>query len=412
MIDFMNVINRIRDVPHTDLNISVKRVVVILASPRSGSSLLKSILDSHPDIASLDGEIEPYLALTGNGFGYHSESDAIRNISHESGLIDNIIDDLTVASDEIPSLEYLKSRWKKRVMLQYPILFSQDSAQENLRRALDEALTEKNIGGFKNERTLQAHILSTIFADEPWRMNYYDGHVKCDANCYFDEPIKIEEPPFVTPRNFRRPFKKEDAETKVLLFKTPPDAYRIGMYERLFPNAEVKYIHLTRGYAQTVNGLMDGWLSPTGFFSHDLQQSGTFLNIKGYSDSVTFGSRWWKFDLPPNWREFTNAKLEDVCLNQWMSTHDAILASGVPALRTPFEAFLEQPASVAERITKHFALPPLKLQPTLPVTMATDAPKLQRWKKRESQLLAIGKKYEVKDMMGSLGYEMNPEKWI
>jgi hypothetical protein len=412
MSDPLLVVNRIRNVRHSELNLLVRKVIVILSSPRSGSSLVKNILASHPDIASLDGEIEPFLVLTKNGFGYDSGSDAICAISNQRELVDNIFDDLSLPTKEHPPLEYMRMRWAKRLLLQYAALFSQQSAYENLIRTLDEALTEDNIFRLEDEQKLQKFILSRIFHDEPWRINYYDGHADANVNHHFSEPIKIEEPPFVIPRNFRRPFRKEDAESKVLLFKAPPDAYRIGMYERLFPNAEVKYIHLTRGFAQTVNGLIDGWLSPTGFFSHDLSKMGIPLRIKGYSDSVTFGSRWWKFDLPPNWREFTSASLEDVCLNQWMSTHEAVMASCVPALRIPFETFIKDPSSTIERILKYFDLRSVKLNnATLPVTMATEAPQLNRWKKREHQLLALGKRAKIKEMMNSLDYDMNPESW-
>lgn len=411
MIDLLGAIKQIRNVPHTELNLSVRRVVVILTSPRSGSSVVKETLAAHPDFASLDGEIEPFLCLTKNGFGYASGSDAIHKISHQAELVDNIIDDLTLPSEQLPSMDYIKTRWIKRLLLQYSALFSQEPAFAKLNRSLDAVLADKSFLRVRDERVLRTAILSRVFVDEPWRISYFDGHLNANANHCFNEPMKIEEPPFVTPRIYRRPFSREDARNKILLFKTPPDAYRIGMYEHLFPNADVKYIHLTRGYAQTVNGLMDGWLSPTGFFSHDLRELGIPLRIKGYSDSVPFGSRWWKFDMPPNWREYTKASLEEVCLNQWTSSHEAVLASRLPVLRVSFEAFIDNPSAVTEKITRHFDLPPLKLGSTLPVTMATAAPEAKRWKKREDQLLAIGKRKKVREMMESLEYEMNPEKW-
>lgn len=412
MTDLIHAVNRIRNVSHSEMGILVKRVLVILGSPRSGSSLVKDVLAAHPQIASLDGEIEPFLALTGNGFGYNSDSDAIRMLSNKNALADNIFDDLTVPSEKFPPLNQLKKRWEKRILLQFPSLFSDTAEHCRLIGALDEALAEVCACRIHDEHELQARILSKVFQKTPWRISYYDGKLKARAGNWFDESAKLEEPPFVAPRQYRRSFVADDAENKILLFKTPPDAYRIGMYEQLFPNADIKYIHLSRGYAQSVNGLMDGWLSPVGFFSHDLKQAGLRLAIRGYSDRVEFGSKWWKFDLPPNWREFTAANLEDVCLNQWLSTHQTILASGVRALRISFEDFLVNPAVVTQKITRHLDLQEMAARTALPVTMATEAPKLRRWRKRSELLLAMGRRQEVRAMMETLEYKMDPETWL
>lgn len=412
MNDLIHAVNRIRNVPGTEMSARVKRVLVILGSSRSGSSLLKAVLAGHPDMASLDGEIEPFLTLTGNGFGHNSDSDALPVLSNKNKLLDNIFDDLSMASEKFPGTEHLKRKWEKRLLLQFPDVFSQPVAHDKLLAALDDALAEVGANDIRDERALQTRILSAVFRNTPWRMSYYDGAHQAGADTCFGETEKIEEPPFVLPRPYRRPFTVNDAETKVLLFKTPPDAYRIGMYEQLFPDAEISYLHLTRGYAQSVNGLMDGWLSPRGFFSHDLGRTGFPLNIEGYSDVVRFGKTWWKFDLPPNWREFTSARLEDVCLNQWLSPHAAILASGVPTLRIAFEDFLSCPAAVADKITGHLGLPAMALRRSLPVTMATDAPKARRWKKRAALLLPLGRRKPVGTMMETLGYSMDPETWL
>jgi hypothetical protein len=373
---------------------------------------LKTALASHPDIASLEGEIEPFLALTKNGFGHTSESDAIHVLSNKSELADNIFDDLTIPSSECASPEQLESKWRKRCLLQFPVLFSERAGYQQLLQSLRESMMELAAEDIREENESQNIILSKIFRREPWRISYYDNQSSVGVSNCFDEAVKIEEPPFVVPRHYRRPFTKEDIGSKLLLFKTPPDAYRIGMYERIFPNANIKYIHLTRGYAQTVNGLIDGWLSPVGFFSHDLGRVGLRLDIQGYSDVVQFGSRWWKFDLPPNWRNFVNARLEDVCLNQWMSTHNAVHTSGVRALQIRFEDFLLAPASVAKSITDYLGVSEFATLPALPVTMATDTPTVKRWKKRSDVLLQLGERKEVRDMMDQLGYKMNPETWL
>ncbi|MFZ6742479.1 sulfotransferase [Undibacterium sp. JH2W] len=411
-MDVIDTINVLRQVPHTDIAQSVKKVAVILTAPRSGSSLLKSVLSVHPDIASMDGEMEPFLALTRNGFACNSDSDVITQLNSKEALLDNIFDDMSLPASEVSDYDTLRGRWIKRLLLQYPALFSQAEAYLQLVQDLDAVFDYAKEQQIQGEAMLQELILSRVFRHEAWRLDYYDGKKNPAANHCFNEVIKLEEPPFVIPRHYRRHFRSDDASDKTLLFKTPPDVYRIGMYERLFPNAQIRYIHLTRGYAQSVNGLIDGWLSPVAFFSRNLEIVGVNLTIKGYTNLVGFGKHWWKFDLPPNWKEFTSASLEEVCLNQWLSAHQAIFNSQVRCLPVSFEEFLSKPGSTMKKITSYLGLQDMSGLPAFPVTMATEAPKIRRWQKREDSLLRLGDRKEVRVMMDALGYQMIPETWL
>lgn len=410
MDTLIKTVNVLRNTPDANLNESVKKVAVILTSPRSGSSLLKSILRSHPDIASLDGEIEPLLSISKNGFGYNTDSDAIETLSNKRELASNIIDGLTLPSKELAPVDILKKRWGKRLLLQFPAVFSETGANEELVELLDTAFSEIMASDIREEKEMQRFFLTKVFKNTSWRMGYYDGYGATDTKHFFNE-VKIEEPPFVVPRLYGKAFTADDVENKTLLFKTPPDVYRIGMYEQLFPNAEIRYIHLTRGYAQSVNGLIDGWLSPIGFFSHNVKNIGVSLDIQGYSDIVPFGRDWWKFDLSPNWREFITANLENVCLSQWISAHKAVLKSNPPKLQVSFERVLSEPKETIREITDYLGLRELE-SVALPVVMAIEPPKTKRWLKRESLLLKIGEQKMVKEMMSSLGYDMNPETWL
>lgn len=406
-------VNRLRQVEPVAWRAEVREVAVILTSSRSGSTLLKSVLAEHPRIASLDGEIEPYLVLSENGFGHGADSDALAELRNPERLADHVFDDLSLPGAEPAPPDWLRRRWANRLLLQFPAYFADSLRHRRMQDALEQALAQAGPWPADPDGALrQALVLQAVFAQAPWRRRYYDGHAGSVGTQYFDEPYKIEEPPFVLPRHGRRPFALADAADKVLLFKAPSDAYRIGMYEQLFPNAEVTYIHLTRGFAQSVNGLMDGWLYPRGFFSHDLSKIGCELAIEGYSDTVPFGRKWWKFDLPRNWRKFTRAKLEEVCLNQWYSIHEAILQSGVCTLRVSFEDFIANPAAVLGRITDHLGLPAMALPGALPVKMATEPPGLRRWHKRGPLLLDLGRRAEVREMMDRLGYPMDPDRWL
>lgn len=402
-----------RAVPQQAWRNKVKRVAVVLTSSRSGSSLLKGVLAAHEGIAALDGEAEPYLALSGNGFGFNASSDAFSMPANAGLLADCIFDGLSVACEAMPSLPVLQARWSRRLLLQFPALFTQPDEYGRMQGALNETLAySQRYQHEMTERDLQRIVLSAVYWREPWRLDYYDGRLGPGVAGYFDEPAKIEEPPFVLPSLLRRPFSAGDAEHMVLLFKTPSDAYRIGLHEQLFPEAEVRYIHLTRGYAQTVNGLMDGWQSPHGFFAHDMARAGHALDIAGYSERHPFGKRWWKFDLPPDWQALAGASLEQVCLQQWLSCHRAVLDSGLKMLRVSFEDFLAAPGDVSTRIFDWLGLPALPRPPVLPVTMATEAPQPARWRKRRELLLSLGQRADVADMMDALGYRMEPEGWL
>lgn len=407
MSELIDAVNRIRNVSHSRLAPLVRTLVVILGNSRSGSSLLKNVLAAHPDMASLDGEIEPLLALTGNGFGYNSDSDALGVLANRDAVADNVLDELSFPAAGGAAPAALRTRWEKRCVMQFPALFADPAGHRQLLRALDRALADAGA----DEEQAQARVLAEVHRDAPWRLNYYDRTGASAVSPWFDEAEKIEEPPFVVPGHHRRPFGADDAQNKIVLFKASSDVYRIGMYEQLFPNARVHYLHLSRGYAQSVNGLMDGWLSPVGFFSHDLRRVGQRLDVKGYSDVVPFGRQWWKFDLPPNWREFCGARLDEVCLNQWLSAHRAVLASGVPALRVRFEDFLAAPGAFLKRITDHVGAAAMAPPPALPVMMATDAPRPMRWKKRQELMLDLGERRDVRAMMETLGYAMNPGGW-
>jgi hypothetical protein len=400
-----------RDVPRTELDSKVQRVVVVLCGSRGGSSLFKEALGAHPRIASLDGELDPLLALSGNGFNQNSDSDHLEAVANASELASSVLDEISFASAEILDHGRLLRKWRNRLVLQFPSHFLDAEAYRRLERALEAVLSRIDRADRRSEAELQRLILTALFSEDSWRISFYDGNATPGTNLHFDEPLKIEEPPFVVPTLRRRPFAMSDVSDAVLLFKSPSDAYRVGLYERLFPNAEVTYIHLTRGFAQSVNGLMDGWLYPLGFFSHDLSKVGCELAIQGYSDRVSFGRKWWKFDLPCNWRRFTRAKLEEVCLNQWCSIHEAILQRGVCTLRVSFEDFVASPAPVLRRVTDHLGLPAMALPRALPVKMATDPPHPNRWHKRGPMLMDMGRRPEVRELMGRLGYSMDSRTW-
>jgi Sulfotransferase family len=323
----------------------VQCIIVVLCSSRSGSSLFAHVLRQHPEVTALAGEEEPYYVLTRNGFQWTSDHDGFDSTVSRRELVDNILDEILEPDP--------RERLRKRVLLQFPYL--PDDQIPSTPAAIASSALAGHYDGLRNER------------------------------CRYQRTYRIEEPPFVLPLPYRAP-------TNVLLFKTPQNAYRIGVLEKLFPTAEVRYIHLTRGFAQTVNGLVDGWECPWGFFSH---------YIRG---------RWWKFDLPPGWRSYVDAPLHERCLHQWMSAHLAIMNSGVKRLVVQFERFLEAPQRELDRICRYVGLQRMSL-PELPVKMATASPRPMRWVARREVIEDLRQRHSVREAMTRLGYSMNEATW-
>jgi hypothetical protein len=404
----INRINEHRSIKSSsDLNLKVKRVCIILSGSRSGSSLLKTIVSKSKDIAYLAGEEEPYFILSRNGFPFNSDSDVIKTIDNKQHLLDCIFDEMGINcdNDEI-DLKQIEKDWRNRMYLQddrvEPLLLNYSLFRAGFNHLISDGFNWNEI----NQITLKDYFNG----DDTY--GYYDI-IPENTNFIKKEDLnrfKIEEPPFVIP-GWKRQLVESDLETKTLFFKTPQDCYRIGLFEELFPNAEIKYIHLTRGFAQSVNGLMDGWLSETGFFAHNMEVIDERLNIEGYTDKVVGGDRWWNFDLPENWREYKDKPLEEVCLNQWYSAHNAILESEVEALTIKFEDFLEKPQETLNYITEYLNISPIK-STKLPIVMATNTPSNFRWKKREDIIMKLSKQDKVIDMMLKLNYSTNPETWI
>jgi len=368
---------------------AVRHVVVVLTSSRSGSSYFKQLMAQHPAIATLTGEEEPYNLLTFNGFPFTGKSDAFNQLYRADELASYIWQDLTVNDLNENKLGTLAEAWWRRFPLQILRRVGKDLIYDTLARG--------------------EPLLETVLPPE--LAGLYDGSKRRSA---FQMQFKIEEPPFVHATD-RLPIAPEHLADHVLLFKTPQDAYRIGLFEKLYPEAKISYIHLTRGFAQTVNGLMDGWESNYGFFSHNLTVTGIDfdqrLNIKGYSDRFPYGLDWWKFDLPPNWREYVNSPLPEVCMNQWESAHSAILYNGAQSYRVKYEDLMEAPLAILNNVFEHIGLTPLDSLPEIGPVMATEPPCKFRWRKRAKVIMDLAERPFAKSLMNELGYSMDPGAW-
>ena len=391
--------------PKKDWNGKVKKVCVILTSSRGGSSLMKEVLSKSNQFVSLPGEEEPYYIMTKNLFPFGSESDEVHHLKNKAAILKLMYNDLGVPVSNM-SLNKISRDWQRRLIYQFP---------EGRFPHVDTLV--KNCYGTSNSYEEGTKLF--LRALHGYKSGYYDI---VDKNSDYIEDYKIEEPPYVVPGN-KRPLTSGDLEDKILLFKTPQDYCRYGIFEDLFPNAEIKYIHLTRGFAQSVNGLMDGWLSDTGFFAYNMDViNDVELNITGYSDIKRFGKKWWKFDLFPNWHLYSQAPLVDVCTQQWLNAHSNIVYSGPKdTLRIKFENFLTDKQGTTDAICNYLNIESFHVD-DLPQVMITEKPKMFRWHKRKDEIMDVwnalgirpntGVGSQVRNMMRELGYSTDPETWI
>jgi len=415
-LDRINSISSARNVEDkAHLARHVKNITVIITGSRGGSSLFKEALTRSPELLFTSGEESPFLALTQNEFPF-VPSDFLQsnNIQYKDELISNILDDLGLRiEDGDLSMNAFIEQMRKRLLLQLPIE-DFDFSKEHLESIFFKIFEDHRFWAGNYDELIRKFLIEfTAGKNKPW-LYYYDTFLNGPEEHY---PLdwKVEDTPFVVPK-LKQPLTKSDLEKHSLVFKTPQNVYRAGMFETLFPRAKVKYLHMTRGFAQSVNGLMDGWLHDKGFFAKNLAMDGHTLNIKGYSDIKEYGDKWWKFDLPPNWENFKNNALYEVCANQWASAHEhalniKILNSPENYMQLKFEDFLDYPQKMMNEVTEFINIKPISVA-NLPLVMITNKPRKYRWHKRKKLIRELADQPRIKSLMKALKYSMEENTWI
>ena len=91
------------------------------------------------------------------------------------------------------------------------------------------------------------------------------------------------------------------------LEKTPKNSLRIGMMEKIFPDA--LYIYLYRNPKENISSIIDAWNS---------EQFVTYKGLPGRKSS-------WSLLLPEGWQSYNDSAIEEVAAFQWKSANDAII---------------------------------------------------------------------------------------
>ena len=413
---------------------SVRDVLVVASSSRSGSSCFVEMLKRSPRLLHFPGEINPFLRLCGLAWpDTAADSDAVHPGEMGAAAVAQLERYFAAEAGAprrdprfLPTVELVDDLYV-RLHLQWPLdeftLAEVREATETAARNL-ASLDAAHTGGAPEVQRFHALFLAGIRRRHPAVNPYYYDIGRTLLRQIFPQaaapagapsPVIVEEPPFILTRPWDRPAHPGDA---VLVLKTPSDAYRLGWLRWLFRAARFRLVHLTRNPAASINGIRDGWRHH-GFHSNFV---GEELRVPGYGAPGSAERGWWKFDLPPDWRRHAGDTLEEICAFQWRSAHQSILefrrATGVECRQVRFEDLLGGDGPRRRALGELFDWIGVssgsrdgEAEPRLPAVMATGAPRPGRWRENAAAIEAVCRDRAIREVCGRLGYE-DPATWV
>jgi hypothetical protein len=178
-----------------------------------------------------------------------------------------------------------------------------------------------------------------------------------------------------------------------VLDKTCINTLRVGYLHQLFPNARYVFIH--RDGRDNVSSMMDGWRHGRTDGGFGLQK---FFGPSPEPVAINGGEfREWHFFLPPGWRAFNRASLEEVCAFQWLSANRLALEAkdAIPAeqwIELRYEDLFERPVEMFRELFERLGLAfgePMRahcanLRPT---SIVKGAPQRHKWKERNREAI-------------------------
>jgi hypothetical protein len=196
-----------------------------------------------------------------------------------------------------------------------------------------------------------------------------------------------------------------------VLEKTCINVMRVPYLHRLFPGARFVYIH--RDGRDNVASLIDGWLY-NGHFALTKTLGPLPCEIRISGGAI----RDWSFLLPPGWRDYNEAPLEEVCAFQWSATNrlalDALARLPSPQwIRVRYEDLFERPTELFRDIFARLELPfgeavqqRCATLASRPTSIVQGAPKRSKWKERHAaEVERIVPR--IAPLMAELGYELD-----
>ncbi len=194
-----------------------------------------------------------------------------------------------------------------------------------------------------------------------------------------------------------------------VLDKTCINVMRLPYLYKLFPDATFIFIH--RDGRDNISSMMDGWRHDGHF------RLSQFLGESPEPVAINNGEFLeWSFFLPPGWRDYNHASLEEVCAYQWLTANRMALEAKrtIPQqqwIQLRYEDIFEQPVEMYRRVFERLGIPfsselerrcaGLNKRPT---SIVKGAPTRQKWKKHNPE--AIERILEmIHPVMKELGYD-------
>lgn len=198
----------------------------------------------------------------------------------------------------------------------------------------------------------------------------------------------------------------------LVLDKTCINAMRVGYLHALFPQA--RFVFICRDGRDNVSSMIDGW-------KHGRTDGGfglaKFLGVFPEQVAIHDGAfREWHFFIPPGWRNYNHAPLEDVCAYQWITCNRLALdaAAQLPGsqwIAIRYEDLVERPVETFRDVFERLGLPfDTSLREhcagiaNRPTSIVKGGPKKLKWKEHNpdaiERILPM-----IRPMMLRLGYE-------
>lgn len=194
-----------------------------------------------------------------------------------------------------------------------------------------------------------------------------------------------------------------------VLDKTCINVMRLPYLYALFPNATFIYIH--RDGRDNISSMMDGWRY-NGHFGLS-----KFLGPSPEPVAINDGEfREWSFFLPPGWREYNHASLEEVCAYQWITANQMALQARniIPSdqwTQLRYEDIFENPVAMFEKAFQKTGIPfddavrdRCSSLNALPTSIVNGMPRQQKWKRQNPDAI-VRILDRITPLMLELGYD-------
>lgn len=197
-----------------------------------------------------------------------------------------------------------------------------------------------------------------------------------------------------------------------VLDKTCINVMRIPYLHALFPQA--KFVFIQRDGRDNVSSMMDGWRMGRTDGRFELTQ---FFGPFPEEVAINGGEfREWCFFLPPGWRGYNRALLEEVCAYQWLTANRLALAAKaqIPPeqwIHLRYEDLFDRPVAMFRTAFERLGIPftaevEAHCRNLRPTSIVKGAPKRQKWKEANPEAIARILPV-IAPMQRALGYDID-----